>query len=91
LEHISKIITDFIKENMMERGLNLYRTDEKKIMALNDAYETKFKFDLVCTDNDFSCSVLSLGEDGLVMRKRFNVSWSDSDGIREFMGFVRGL
>ncbi|MDI9370731.1 MAG: hypothetical protein GX181_04355 [Synergistaceae bacterium] len=91
MEHISNIITKFIKKNMAERGLTLYRTDEKKIMALNDEYETKFKFDLVCTDNDFSCSVLSLGEDGLVMRKRFNVSWSDSEGIREFMDFVKGM
>ena len=91
VEHISSIITDFIVKNMNERGLSLYRTDEEKILALDDQYETCFKFDLVLSDNDFSCAVLSRGERGLVLNRRFNVSWSDAAGIREFMEYVRGL
>ncbi len=91
LEHISSIIVNFIVRNMEERGLSLYRTDDDKIMALDGGYETCFKFDLVVSDNDFSCAVLSRGERGLVLNRRFNVSWSDAAGIREFMEYVRGL
>ncbi len=43
MEHISSIITEFIVKNMKERGLSLYRTDEEKILALDDLYETCFK------------------------------------------------
>jgi len=71
--------------------LSLYRTDEEKILALDDLYETCFKFDLVVSDNDFSCAVLSKGEHGLVLRRRFNISWTNAAEIREFMEFVRSL
>ena len=91
VEHISSIITDFIVKNMTERGLSLYRTDEEKILALDDQYETCFKFDLVLSDNDFSCAVLSQGEHGLVLRRRFNIPWTNAAEIREFMEFVRSL
>ena len=76
---------------MRERGLRLYTTDEDKIMAIDDAFETRFKFDLVFSDNDFSCAVLSMGERGLVLRRRFNISWTNAPEIREFMEFVKGM
>ena len=91
MEHISSIIVDFIEKNMTERGLSLYRTEEEKILALDDTYETCFKFDLVISDNDFSCAVLSKGNKGLVLQRRFNVPWTNSTEIREFMEFVRSL
>ncbi len=91
MEHISSIITTFIEKNMKERGLSLYRTDDEKILVLDGEYETCFKFDIVFSDNDFSCSVLSKSERGLQLRRRFNVSWTNSEEIREFMEFVRNL
>ncbi len=39
----------------------LYFTDDDKLLAMDDRFETHFKFDLVFSDNDFSCQVLSRG------------------------------
>jgi hypothetical protein len=91
MEHISSIIIAFIEENMKERGLSPYRTDDEKILVLDGDYATCFKFDIVFSDNDFSCSVLSKGENGLHLRRHFNISWTNAAEIREFMEFVRAL
>ncbi len=89
MEHVSAIITRFIRQNMEERGLVLYFTDDDKLLAMDDRFETHFKF--VLSDNDFSCAVLSQGEHGLVLRRRFNIPWTNAAEIREFMEFVRSL
>ncbi len=91
MEHVSAIITRFIRQNMEERGLVLYFTDDDKLLAMDENYETQFKFDLVFSDNDFSCQLLTRGEKGLQMRERFNISWTNAKGIREFMEFIRNI
>ncbi|MEA4880883.1 MAG: hypothetical protein VB045_05345 [Synergistaceae bacterium] len=91
MEHVSAIITRFIRQNMEERGLGLYFTDDDKLLAMDENYETQFKFDLVFSDNDFSCQLLTRGEKGLQMRERFNISWTNAKGIREFMEYIRNI
>ena len=91
MEHVSAIITHFIRQNMEERGLALYFTDDDKLLAMDDAFVTHFQFDLAFSDNDFTCQVLSMGAKGMEFRKRFNVAWTNAGGIREFMDFVREL
>ncbi|GAB1399026.1 hypothetical protein MASR2M79_09700 [Aminivibrio sp.] len=91
MEHVSAIITRFIRQNMEERGLVLYFTDDDKLLAMDENYETQFKFDLVFSDNDFSCQLLTRGEKGLQMRERFNISWTNAKGIREFMEYIRNI
>ena len=91
MEHVSAIITRFIRQNMEERGLVLYFTDDDKLLAMDENYETQFKFDLVFSDNDFSCQLLTRGEKGLQMRERFNISWTNARGIREFMEYIRNI
>ena len=91
MEHVSGIITCFSRQNMEERSLMLFFTDDDKLLAMDDTYETHFKFDLVFSDNDFSCQILSRGEKGLHVRQRFNISWTNAKGIREFMDYVRSL
>ena len=91
MEHVSAIITRFIRQNMEERGLVLYFTDDDKLLAMDEQYETRFKFDLVFSDNDFSCQLLTRGEKGLQMRERFNIYWTNAKGIREFMEYIRNI
>lgn len=91
MEHVSAIITRFIRQNMEERGLVLYFTDDDKLLAMDENFETRFKFDLVFSDNDFSCQLLTRGEKGLQMRERFNISWTNARGIREFMEYIRNI
>lgn len=91
MEHVSAIITRFIRKNMEERGLVLYFTDDDKLLAMDEQYETQFKFDLVFSDNDFSCQLLTRSEKGLQMRERFNISWTNAKGIREFMEYIRNI
>ena len=91
MEHVSAIITHFIRRNMEERGLALYFTDDDKLLAMDDSFVTHFQFDLAFSDNDFTCQVLSMGAKGMEFRKRFNVAWTNAGGIREFMDFVREL
>ena len=91
MEHVSAIITRFIRQNMEERGLVLYFTDDDKLLAMDDRFETHFKFDLVFSDNDFSCLILSRGPKGLEVRQRFNISWTNARHIRDFMEYVRKL
>ncbi|MGI6783970.1 MAG: hypothetical protein ACOX5A_07045 [Aminivibrio sp.] len=91
MDHVSAIITGFIRQNMEERGLSLYFTDDDKLLAMDDQFETHFKFDLVFSDNDFSCLILSRGDKGLEVRQRFNISWTSARSIREFMEYVRKL
>lgn len=91
MEHVSAIITRFIRQNMEERGLVLYFTDDDKLLAMDENHETQFKFDLVFSDNDFSCQLLTRGEKGLQMRERFNISWTNAKGIREFMEYIRNI
>ena len=55
MEHVSAIITRFIRQNMEERSLMLFFTDDDKLLAMDDTYETPFKFDLVFSDYVFCC------------------------------------
>ncbi|MGI6253754.1 MAG: hypothetical protein ACOYJV_09985 [Aminivibrio sp.] len=91
MDHVSAIITSFIKKNMEDRGLSLYFTDDDKLLAMDEQFETHFKFDLVFSDNDFSCLILSKGQKGLEVRQRFNISWTNAGNIRDFMAYVREL
>jgi len=91
MDHVSAIITRFIRQNMEDRGLALYFTDDDKLLAMDEEFETHFKFDLVFSDNDFSCLILSRGSKGLEVRQRFNISWTNARHIRDFMEYVRKL
>ena len=91
MDHVSAIITRCIRQNMEDRGLALYFTDDDKLLAMDEEFETHFKFDLVFSDNDFSCLILSRGPKGLEVRQRFNISWTNARHIRDFMEYVRKL
>lgn len=91
MDHVSVIITRTIRQNMENRGFSLYFTDDDKLLAMDENFETHFKFDLVFSDNDFSCQILAQGEKGLELLRRFNISWTNARGLREFMEFVQNL
>ena len=58
---------------------------------MDNMYDTVFKFDLMFSDNDFSCQILGRSEQGLVMKHSVNIPWSNGAALREFMNFVRNL
>ena len=89
---VSYVITSFIEKTMSVKGLNLYITADGKYLAMNGAYDTILKFDLIFSDNDFSCQILARGaEGGLMLRHSVNIPWTNGAAIRDFMDYVRSI
>ena len=88
---ISYVVTNFIEKTMNIKGLNLYITSDGKYLAMDGSFETIYKFDLVFSDSDFSCQILTKGENGLTLKHSVNIPWTDGTAIREFMDFCSSL
>ena len=56
-------------------------------------FDTVYKFDLIFSDNDFSCQILERGDNdmGLMLKQSFNIPWTNGDALREFMEYVRQM
>lgn len=88
---VSYVITNFIEKTMSVKGLNLYITSEGKYLAMNGLFDTIFKFDLIFSDNDFSCQILAKSAEGLVLKQAVNIPWTNGEAIRNFMEYVRQM
>ena len=43
MDHVSAIITRFIRQNMEDRGLALYFTDDDKLLAMDEEFEQEIQ------------------------------------------------
>lgn len=91
MKQISTVITDFIDTAMSIKNLGVYCSEHGKIFVLDAEYDTLFKFDLVFSDNDFSCQILVRSGGELVLKHSFNIPWTNGPAIRDFMRQVEGL
>ena len=91
MEPVNCIVLRYIESVMNERGYRVFTTGDGKILAMDETFQVRFKFDPMFTDNDFSCQVLAWTEGGLRLRESFNVSWTNGEGIRRFMDFIWNL
>ena len=93
LRPVSYVITSFIEKTMSVRGLNLYVTSDGKYLAMDGLFDTVYKFDLIFSDNDFSCQILARGENGmgLMLKQSFNIPWTNGEALRDFMEYVRQM
>ncbi|MDR1730641.1 MAG: hypothetical protein LBR61_00965 [Synergistaceae bacterium] len=91
MKPVSYVITSFIEKTMSIKGLTLYVTSDGKYLVMDGQYDTIFKFDLVFSDNDFSCQILAKGSEGLMLKHSVNIPWTNGSALREFMEFVREL
>jgi len=76
---------------MNSKGLNIFITSDGKYLAMDASFDTHYKFDLVFSDNDFSCQILAKGEQGLVLNHSVNIPWTNGTAIREFVEYLRQL
>ena len=88
---VSYLITNFIEKTMNGKGLSIFITTDGKYLAMDKSYDTAFKFDLVFSDNDFSCQILAKSEHGLMLKQSFNIPWSNGNALRDFMEYLRQL
>ena len=88
---VSYVVTNFIEKTMSVKGLNLYITSDGKYLAMDATFDTIFKFDLIFSDNDFSCQILARSEAGLVLKHAVNIPWTNGGALRDFMEYVRKL
>ena len=88
---VSYVITSFIEKTMSVKGLSLYITSDGKYLAMDGMFDTIFKFDLMFSDNDFSCQILAKGANGLMLKHAVNFPWTNGVALREFMECVRQL
>jgi hypothetical protein len=88
---MSYIITNFIEKAMSAKELNLFVTSDGKYLAMNEQYDTVYKFDLLFSDSDFSCQILAGGAGGVVLKHAVNVPWTNGAGIRAFMDYVNRM
>ena len=91
MKPVSYVITNFIEKTMSVKGLNLYVTSDGKFLVMDNNYDTVFKFDLMFSDNDFSCQILARSDQGLIMKHSVNIPWTNGGALREFMDFVRNM
>jgi len=88
---VSYLITNFIEKAMNSKGLSIFITADGKYLAMDKSYDTVFKFDLVFSDNDFSCQILAKSEQGLMLADSFNIPWTNGNALRDFMEYLRQL
>ncbi|MDR1873955.1 MAG: hypothetical protein LBQ90_02925 [Synergistaceae bacterium] len=91
MKPVSYVITNFIEKTMSLKGLSLFITSDGKYLAMDGQFDTVFKFDLMFSDNDFSCQILAKGAQGLLLKHSVNIPWTNGSALREFMEFVRQL
>ena len=88
---VSYVITSFIEKTMSLKGLSLYITSDGKYLAMDALFNTVFKFDLVFSDNDFSCQILAKSDVGLMLKHSVNIPWTNGGALRDFMEYVRQM
>jgi len=88
---VSYLITNFIEKTMNSKGLSIFITADGKYLAMDKSYDTVFKFDLVFSDNDFSCQILVKSEQELMLKHSVNIPWTNGNALREFMEYLRQL
>jgi len=76
---------------MNSKGLSIFITADGKYLAMDKSYDTVFKFDLVFSDNDFSCQILAKSEQGLMLKQSVNIPWTNGNALRDFMECLRQL
>jgi len=76
---------------MNSKGLSIFITADGKYLAMDNSFDTVFKFDMVFSDNDFSCQILSKSEQGLMLTESFNIPWTNGNALRDFMEYLRKL
>jgi hypothetical protein len=91
MEPVNTIVLRHIESVMNEQGYRVFTTEDGKILAMDDSYQVRFKFDPMFTDNDFSCQVLAWTENGLRIRESFNISWTNGEAIRKFIEYIKNL
>jgi hypothetical protein len=91
MQPVSYVITNFIEKAMSMKGLSLYVTTDGKYLAMDGNFDTIYKFDLIFSDNDFSCQILARGANGLSLKHAVNIPWTNGSAIRDFMEFVRQI
>lgn len=91
MKPVSFLVTNFIEKAVELKGLSLYITADGKYLAMDENYNTVLKFDLMFTDNDFSCQVLVRGADGLTLKHSVDIPWTNGAALREFMEQIRAL
>ena len=88
---VSYLITNFIERTVNSKGLSIFITSDGKYLAMDKSYDTIFKFDLMFSDNDFSCQILAKSEHGLMLKHSVNIPWTNGDALRDFMEYLRQL
>lgn len=88
---VSYLITNFIEKTMNSKGLSIFITTDGKYLAMDKSYNTLFKFDLIFSDNDFSCQILAKTEHGLMLKHSVNIPWTNGNALCDFMEYLRQL
>ena len=88
---VSYLITNFIEKTMNDKGLSIFATADGKYLAMDGSCDTIFKFDLIFSNNGFSCQVLAKGENGLMLMCSANISWTNGNALRDFMEYLSQL
>ena len=88
---VSYLITNFIEKTMNSKGLSIFITADGKYLAMDKSYDTIYKFDLMFSDNDFSCQILGKSDHGLVLKNSVNIPWTNGNALRDFMEYLRQL
>ena len=88
---VSYLITNYIEKTMNGKGLSIFITADGKYLAMDKSLDTLFKFDLMFSDNDFSCQILAKGEHGLMLKHSVNIPWTNGNALRDFMEYLRQL
>jgi len=92
MQSVFYVITNFIEKTMEEKGLNFFIVSDGKYLAMDSALETRFKFDLTFSDNDFTCHILTKApEDELKLKHSVNIAWTNGAELRNFMEYVRKM
>ena len=88
---VSYLITSFIEKTMNSKGLSIFITSDGKYLAMDKSYDTIYKFDLMFSDNDFSCQILAKSEQELALKHSVNIPWTNGNALRDFMEYLRKL
>ncbi|NLL37187.1 MAG: hypothetical protein GX256_06660 [Fretibacterium sp.] len=91
MKPIAYLITNFIEKTVESKGLSLYVTSDGKYLAMDEDFNTHYKFDLIVSGSDFSCQVLTPEGEALVTRLSVNIPWTNGAALRDFMEQVRAL
>ena len=93
MKDVASIVIEFIEKTMKSKNLKLYIAEEGKgkFLAMDEDYNTCFKFDLSFSDSAFLCHTLINTEEGMTLNHSVNIPWTDGKSIREFFHYIQAL